>query len=96
MSVTPAPRGRGRVSERNTSLIFTKIEIKEKCLKRICKRASRANVFTLAEKREMECFEEKSKSKSSFIRRGKQSNEYFYWPCFFSDFKKRITCETKK
>ena len=74
MSVTPATRGRGRVSERNTSLIITKIEVKEKCLKQIRRRASRANVFTLAEKREMECFEEKSKSKSNFVKKGKQSN----------------------
>ena len=54
MSVTPATRGRGRVSERNTSLIFTKIEIKEKCLKQIRRRASRANVnLTLAGKRQV-------------------------------------------
>ena len=43
MSVTPATRGRGRVPERNTSLIFTNIEI-ERCLKQIRRRASRANV----------------------------------------------------
>ena len=44
MSVAPATGGWGRMSERNTSLIFTKIEIKERCLKQIRRRASRANV----------------------------------------------------
>ena len=72
MSVTPATRGWGRVSERNTSLIITKIEVKEKCLKQIRRRASRANVFILAEKREVEGL--KKKAKVNLILSERESN----------------------
>ena len=72
MSVAPATGGWGRMSERNTSLIFTKIEIKERCLKQIRRRASRANVNS--KKGKGEFLRKKNKSKFNFVIKGKQSN----------------------